>query len=100
MSSSPKLQVNVRVRILMNWFFSLVFLGFILFTQRPLFTRLVHMHVTPAGGACGALRLVDGRHNNVGVSLRERRDITQVMLGVSLRARWDATLVIIITKYH
>ena len=38
-----------------------------------------------ARGACGALRLVGGRHNNVGVSLRERRDITQVMLGASLR---------------
>ena len=27
-----------------------VFLGFILFTQRPLFTRRVHMHLKPAGG--------------------------------------------------
>ena len=61
------------------------------------------MHITPAGvahacgarGARGALRLVGGHHNNVGVSLRERRATTQVMLGVSLRARWDATLVYI-----
>ena len=30
------------------------------------------------------------------VSLRARRDTTQVMLGVSLRATWDTTLVIII----
>ena len=37
-----------------------------------------------------------GINKNVGVSLRERRAIMQVMLGVSLRARWDATLVIII----
>ncbi len=28
------------------------------------------------------------------VSLRARRDTTQVMLGVSLRATWDTTLVI------
>ena len=35
----------------------------------------------------------DGRLNNVGVSLQERRATIQVMLGVSLRARWDATLV-------
>ena len=27
-----------------------VFLGFILFTQRPLFTRRAHMHLTTAGG--------------------------------------------------
>ena len=47
--------------------------------------------VAQASGARGALRLVGGRHNNVGVSLRERRDTAQVMLGVSLRARWDAT---------
>ena len=39
---------------------------------------------------------LDGRHENVVVSLRERPATTQVMLGVSLRARWDATLVIII----
>ena len=45
-----------------------------------------------ASGVCGALRLVIGRHNNVGVSLRERRDTNKVMLGVSLWARWDATL--------
>ena len=47
------------------------------------------MHLTPrtglTSGACGALRLVGGRHNNVGVSLQERRGTTQVMLGVSLR---------------
>ena len=48
-------------------------------------------------GACGTLRLVGGRHNNVGVSLLERRYTTQVMLGVSLRARYDTTLVSIIT---
>ena len=35
----------------------------------------------------------EGRHNNIGVSLRERQATMQVMLGVSLRARWDATLV-------
>ena len=36
-------------------------------------------------GACGALRLVGGRHNTV---------------GVSLRASWDTTLVlIIVTNY-
>ena len=34
----------------------------------------------------------EGRHNNVGVSLRERRATMQEMLWVSLRARWDATL--------
>ena len=33
------------------------------------------------------------RDNNVGVSLRERRDTTEVMLGVSLQARYDTTLV-------
>ena len=37
-----------------------------------------------------------GRHNMLGVSLRESRATTHVMLGVSLRARWDATLVHII----
>ena len=45
-------------------------------------------------GARGALPLVGGRHNNVVVSLHERRATMQVMLGVSLRARWDATLVL------
>ena len=35
----------------------------------------------------------EGRHNNVGVSLQERRATMQVMLRVSLRARWDTTLV-------
>ena len=35
----------------------------------------------------------EGRHNNVEVSLRERRATMHVMLGVSLRARCDATLV-------
>ena len=33
------------------------------------------------------------RHNNVGVSVRAKRDTTQVMLGVSVRASWDTTLV-------
>ena len=37
----------------------------------------------------------EGSHDNVGVSLRERRATTQVMLGVSPRARWDATLVLV-----
>ena len=46
-----------------------------------------------ASGARGALSLVVGRHNNGGVSLRDRRATMPVMLGVSLRARWDATLV-------
>ena len=59
------------------------------------------MHLTPADvahacGVRGALRLVGRRHNNVGVSLRERRDTAQVMLGVSLQARWHATLVMLI----
>ena len=49
--------------------------------------------VAHACGARGALRLVGGHLNNVGVSLRERPATTQVMLEVSLRARWDATLV-------
>ena len=57
-------------------------------------------HALNTSGACGALRLVGGRHNNVGVSLQERRDTTQVMLGVSLRARWDATLVFIMVLGH
>ena len=97
MSPSPKSQVFVRVRILMIFF---VFLGFILFTQRPLFTRRVHMHLTPEGGPNeGRVRslAIGRRHNKVGVSLQEMRGTTQVMLGVSLRARWDTTLVIIIT---
>ena len=70
-----------------------------MFKLRPRFTRRVHMHLTHASRAgltsvaCGVYRLVSGRHNNVGVSLREIRGTTQVMLGVSLRARWDATLV-------
>ena len=55
--------------------------------------RVQGMWAARASGARGALPLVDGRHNNVGVLLRERRATTQVMLGVSLRARWDATLV-------
>ena len=46
-----------------------------------------------ARGARGALPLVGGHHNNVGVSLRERPATRQVMLVVSLRARWDVTLV-------
>ena len=37
--------------------------------------------------------LSEGRHNNVGLSLRESRATMQVMLGLSLRARWDSTLV-------
>ena len=67
------------------------------------FVELINMHAMKlrvqapraahASGARGALPLVGGRHNNVGVSLWERQATTQVMLGVSLRARWDATLV-------
>ena len=53
---------------------------------------------SPAGRCSQALPLVGGHHNNVGVSLWERRATTQVMLGVSLRVRWDATLVIIIRQ--
>ena len=70
--------------------------------QRPLFTRHVHMHLTPAcvAHARGALRLVGGRRNNVGVSLRERLDTAQVMLGVSLRARWVATLLKYTVREH
>ena len=67
------------------------------------FVELINMHAMklrvqalPAelvGDARIALPLVGGRHNNVGVSLREMRATMQVMLEVSLRARWDATLV-------
>ena len=45
-----------------------------------------------ASGSRGALLLVGGRHNYVGVSLQEILATMQVML-VSLRAKWDATLV-------
>ena len=55
------------------------------------FVQLINMHAMKlrvqalravlSSGARGALPLVGGRHNNVGVSLRERRAITQVMLG-------------------
>ena len=55
--------------------------------------RVQALRVALVSGARGALPLVGGRHNNVGVSLRERRATTQVMLGMSLRARWEATLV-------
>ena len=51
-----------------------------------------------ASGARGALPLVGGCNNNVGVSLRERQAITQVMLGLSLRARWDTTIVTIMDR--
>ena len=40
----------------------------------------------------------EGRHNNVGVSLRKMRATMQVMLEVSLRARWDQTLVSVMDK--
>ena len=48
-----------------------------------------------AKGEHGALSLVGGCHNYVGVSLQEGRATMLVMLGLSLRARWDATLVIL-----
>ena len=57
-----------------------------------MFVELINMHAMTLR-VHGVLPLVGGHHNNVGVSLRERRATTQVMLGVSLRARWDATLV-------
>ena len=67
MTPSPKSQVMFASAF--SWIGDfLVFLPFIPFTQRPLFTRRVHMHLTPAvvaSGACGALRLVGGHHNNV-----------------------------------
>ena len=40
----------------------------------------------------------EGRHNNGGGLLQERRATMQVMLGVSLRTRWDATLVTIMNE--
>ena len=41
-------------------------------------------------------RCTHGVTTMLGMSLRARRDTTQVMFGVSLRARCDTTLVIII----
>ena len=98
--------------------YSMMYVLLISSTQRPLFTRrnLIYAKATHTPGThalncfgshvrcCGALRLVGGRHNNVGVSLRERRDTSQVMLGASLRARWGTTLVhmlnIAVRKYR
>ena len=83
MSPSPTLQV------MFAFAFSWIIAGYvrilILLALRPLFTCRVQAALV--SGACGALRLVDGRHNTAGVSLREWRNTTQVMLGVSLRAR-------------
>ena len=86
-----------------------VFLAFIVFNLRPLFTRQVHMHLHIDAYTCGAHELCTrvepcdwsaGAHGvttMLGLALRARCDTTQVMLGVSLRARWDTTIVHIIT---
>ena len=47
--------------------------------------RLQALQPAIARGTRGALPLVGGGHNNVGVSLRERRATMQVMLGVHCR---------------
>ena len=51
------------------------------------------MHVSRVS----CINLVPVRYTLLTVSLRARRDTTQVMLGVS-RARWDATLVDVIIE--
>ena len=68
-----------------------VFLGFILFTQRPLFICRVHNHLTSAGGDH------ERRVRSLAIG-REKRGTTQVMLGVSLQAWWDTTLVLLIHR--
>ena len=49
MSPSPKLQVMFASAFSWIGDFFRIF-GIHFFTQRPLFTRRVHMHLTPAGG--------------------------------------------------
>ena len=110
MSPSPKSQVMFASAF--SWigdFF--VFLAFIVFKLRPLFTRRVHMHLY-VHKMCGAHELCTraepcdwaaGAHGvttMLGVSRRARRHTTQVMLGLSLRARWDTTLVTINMYSH
>ena len=82
-----------------------VFLAFILFKLRSLFTHRVHMHLH-AHKLCGAHELcmhaepyewsagAHGVTTILGVPLQARRHTAQVMLGLSLRARWDTTLVL------
>ena len=88
-----KIAGYVRVRIIMNRWFVFVFLAFnflkLLRVCKPCGRRSRLARAEPCHWS-------EGRHNNVGVSLRERRATKQVMLGVSLRAIWDANLVNII----
>ena len=69
--------------ILMNrWFFSYIWHSYFLRYGR--FVEYVNMHAMNMQltvGLWGGLDLHPWRHNNVGVSLRVRRDATQVMLG-------------------
>ena len=46
-------------------------------------------------GCVGGLDFAPMASQLLGVSLRARRDTTQVMLGVSLRVRWDTTQVML-----
>ena len=66
--------------------------------MRAMKLRVQALRAALASGARGALPLVGGHHNSVGVSLRKRQATTQVMLGLSLRARWDATLIHVVKQ--
>ena len=75
-----------------------VFLAFILFKLRPLFTLRVHVHLhrrrSQTVHACGAMRLVGIFPNTCpgGVIAAQARHNSN-NVGVSLRARWDTTLI-------
>ena len=111
LSPSPKSQVMFESAF--SWIDDFaVFLAFIRFTLRPLFTRRGHNMHLHAHKLCGARELsthtepcdwsagAHGVTTMLGVSLRARRHTTQVMLGLSLRARWDTTLLFVIEDHN
>ena len=82
--------------MIVSYFWDSYFLSYGEFVDIKMKLRGQALQPALASGAHEPYHWSEGRHNNVGMYLRERLATTQVMLGVSLRARWDATLVVII----
>ena len=66
----------------LSHFWDSYFLSYGEFEIHEMTLRMQALRPAIASGVRGALPLVGGAHNNVGVSLRERRATMHVMLGV------------------
>ena len=91
MSPSRKLQVM--------YFLDSYFLSYGEFKMREIKLRVKILWPASGRSPAASVEPCHWSEGYVGVSLQERRDPMQVMLGMSRRARWDATLVISIDNH-